>query len=376
MASPKRRAPSAADPFALLVEAYTPLVWRVACRVGLPKRDIPDLVQEVFINLHEATRRGLDITEPLTRWLSTVAYRMARNAKLLARNARELVTASGDVDLATDPTQEKHMHTLDLHALVEEVLDAMPDDLRHVLTMKDMDDMSIHDIADVMGIPVGTAYGYHAKARKMFERIWNERRAGDDAAIAPFALWTAGDLIAAERSIPEPPPGFREEIMRGLAQKLGPGVMGAAAGAAGAGAAVAATSAAKAGVSLTVGEIVVGLVLAAIVGAALYAALAPRAPSDSMLTVLPEQRAALAVSASSSSMALAPPTPSASASAAPVASGSASEDGERILLVSARRALDLGNRARALELLSRIKSPRFAAARDELREQALDDAGP
>jgi hypothetical protein len=75
-------------------------------------------------------------------------------------------------------------------------------------------------------------------------------------------------------------------------------------------------------------------------------------------------------------MALAPPTLSASASAAPVASGPASEDGERILLMNARRALDLGNRARALELLSRIKSPRFAVARDELREQALDDAGP
>jgi DNA-directed RNA polymerase specialized sigma24 family protein len=63
---PGMGAPPPPRPFADLFHAHKRFVSHLARRAGVPFGDVPDVVQKVFMALHEATvERGLDTGAPL-----------------------------------------------------------------------------------------------------------------------------------------------------------------------------------------------------------------------------------------------------------------------------------------------------------------------
>jgi RNA polymerase sigma-70 factor (ECF subfamily) len=57
-------------------------------------------------------------------------------------------------------------------ALLDSILDALPLDLRAVLVLHEIDELSTSEIAEVVGVPVGTAASRLRRAREVFaERL-------------------------------------------------------------------------------------------------------------------------------------------------------------------------------------------------------------
>lgn len=388
--SPPRR-PHAVDPFALLYRAHISLVYRAAHRAGVPDRDVPDVAQRVFISLHDAIGRGLDTSASLRGWLRKTTYHAARDHLALRRNVREMMSATGEIETVDRaPNPEERVAGIEAREHVDAVLDELPPELRMVLAMSDLDDLPMSEIAEVLEIPIGTGYTRLYAARRAFGSAWEERRAGSHAAILPFALWDARSLLAAERPIPDAPPGFDDEVWRRLIGTLGPGIAGA--GGAFAAAAATGASAAKAGV-VSVKQLAIGVVLSALAGAGLHAGLravvASRSAPDTVIAAEETRPAAAAVPATA-------PGEARSAVPAAIAAATVSTDAgaptldsaaaERLLLQRARNALDRAERAEddgarareiasALEALNRhartFRSPRFAEEREELRRQVV-----
>ncbi len=65
---------------------------------------------------------------------------------------------------------------------VRGTLELMPEPLREVLVLRELDDLSYREIADVAGVPVGTVMSRLSRARRHFADLW-ERVAGGAEAV-------------------------------------------------------------------------------------------------------------------------------------------------------------------------------------------------
>jgi RNA polymerase sigma factor (sigma-70 family) len=91
------------------------------------------------------------------------------------------------VQALTDPFDEEQ-HTKDLRAadpetlllhtdaitLIERALRNLPDRFREVLVLRELEDLSYQEMADVMGIPIGTVMSTLSRARQRLRRALND----------------------------------------------------------------------------------------------------------------------------------------------------------------------------------------------------------
>jgi RNA polymerase sigma-70 factor (ECF subfamily) len=387
MGSPSSSRSRAPDAFTLLVRAYTRLVRIAAWQAGAPEADLADVAQEVFLRLFEAMRRGLDVSTPLDGWLRRTTYTVTRDRRALARNARENVTMTGDVDVdERAPNPEARLLIDELHRLVNAILDELPVGQRDVLVMSDMGEMPMSEIAKDLKIPEGTGYSRLRTARTTFRQKLQQRQASGGLAVLPFALWEPSDLFAVARVPPSTPPGFEDEVLRRLAASPAGTAAAAAAGTAGV---------VKAGLVLTGKQIAAGIVPVLIAGAVLHAGyLAWDRPKETASvsaiasdhveargpagTAMPSATVAqVAESAADEGRRTGTASPGDDAKRA-VAAAEAVEASERTLLINARGAIERGDPQAALALLARVRSARHAPEREELRRlaRAAQDGGP
>jgi RNA polymerase sigma factor (sigma-70 family) len=63
---------------------------------------------------------------------------------------------------------------------VREMIEALPVQFREALVLREMNDLSYREIADLTGLPIGTVMSRLARARDMLRKMWLER-AGEGA---------------------------------------------------------------------------------------------------------------------------------------------------------------------------------------------------
>lgn len=154
-------------------------VWRAAKRLGAGEGSLDDVVQEVFVVVHR--RLGdFEGRSSVKTWLFGIALRVVRDHRRAVR--RRPVEPAVDVDTlqssANGPAEhaEKAEAVRVLHAL----LDQLADERREVFVMADLEQMTMPEIADALGINVNTAYARLRLARQEFEQALARHRARDE----------------------------------------------------------------------------------------------------------------------------------------------------------------------------------------------------
>jgi RNA polymerase sigma-70 factor (ECF subfamily) len=140
-------------------------------RLGVPTREIDDVVQQVFVVVHKNDGYVQGPATP-TSYLGAIAVKAASSARRRdgaqrSRDARcspELLASSG-----RDPVRllEVRRELTQLQA----ALDEMEPDLRAVLVLTELEGESCASIAASHGIAVGTVYWRAHRARKQFRQI-------------------------------------------------------------------------------------------------------------------------------------------------------------------------------------------------------------
>lgn len=157
------------DRFASLFEAHAVFIARALRRLGIPDRDVDDGLQEVFL----IARSKLDAIEPGKEraFLLGVARRRASTLRRsLDRAARRDEQPLEWVESIEDPPDSvRRTEQAHARAMLDEVLDALPLDLRTVFVLHELEEMDIPEIAALLGIPVGTGASRLRRAREKFE---------------------------------------------------------------------------------------------------------------------------------------------------------------------------------------------------------------
>jgi RNA polymerase sigma-70 factor (ECF subfamily) len=163
---------AARDPtpqFAEIVNEHLDFVWRLLRRLGLSPTDADDAAQQVFI-LAEGKRE--QITPGKERsFLYGTALRVCANVQRLLHRRRE-VSDSGLVSAASGRPLPDRLLELDrARSLLDELLSELPDELARVLLLAEMEGYTLAAIAELEGIPPGTAASRLRRARALFRDL-------------------------------------------------------------------------------------------------------------------------------------------------------------------------------------------------------------
>jgi RNA polymerase sigma-70 factor (ECF subfamily) len=149
-----------------MVAAHFAAVWRFLRRLGLSEADVDDAAQEVVL----VAARKLDQIEPdreLSFLLGT-AFRVARRVRSRDVGRAEL---DGTIEAADPaPTPEQRLNQEQECALLDQVLQTLPLDLRVVFVLFEIEERSMLEISETLGVPHGTVASRLRRARE----AWHE----------------------------------------------------------------------------------------------------------------------------------------------------------------------------------------------------------
>ncbi len=157
-------------PFEAVYREHFASIWRAVQRFGVPERDAADIAQEVFLIAY----RGFDKFEArssIKTWLFGIAYRVSLGRLRRSSARREQL---GDAELAlqasAEPGPELGLEQRELARLLEAGLASLPIEQRAVLTLFELEGFTGEQIADTLGVPLGTVRSRLRLARATFSR--------------------------------------------------------------------------------------------------------------------------------------------------------------------------------------------------------------
>ncbi|WP_434045594.1 MULTISPECIES: RNA polymerase sigma factor [Sorangium] len=167
----ERGAPSpSAERYRALVDAYFDFIWRSLRGLGVPAAAADDAAQHVFLIAHQ--KLGEIAPGRERSFLFGTAMGVAANARRAGARRRERCDDDAMAAAADDaPNPEQLMEMKQARALLDEVLNAMEDDLRVVFVLFELEGVPTEEIAAMLGLARGTVASRLRRAREEFHAI-------------------------------------------------------------------------------------------------------------------------------------------------------------------------------------------------------------
>ncbi|MCK9213428.1 MAG: RNA polymerase sigma factor RpoE [Rhodoferax sp.] len=163
--------------FELLVIKYRRRIERLIGRMVRDVNLVEDIAQETFIRAYRALHQFRGDAQFYT-WLYRIAVNTAKRFLLKLKNDPAVfygALQSNDEDdetfqrrsePSTDETPESVLAAKEIGQAVHAALEALPDDLKQALTLREIEGLSYEEIADLMNCPLGTVRSRIFRARE------------------------------------------------------------------------------------------------------------------------------------------------------------------------------------------------------------------
>jgi RNA polymerase sigma-70 factor (ECF subfamily) len=165
--------------YELLVLKYQRRIERLIGRMVRDTDLVEDIAQETFIRAYRALSQFRGEAQFYT-WLYRIAVNTAKKALVdLKRDPLvsettlrggggedEDETSSMENELTSAETPETILAAKEIAATVNSAMEALPDELRQAVTLREIDGLSYEEIAEVMNCPIGTVRSRIFRARE------------------------------------------------------------------------------------------------------------------------------------------------------------------------------------------------------------------
>jgi len=166
------------SPFEAVYRQYFDFVWSSVRRLGVPPGALDDVVQEIFIVIH-GRLHTLEKPDALRSWIYSIVRRTV-SAYHRSQRAKEIsgVAFAAEPDVRPrPPTPFDRAEQNDKIKLLFSVLSQLDEPKREILMMAELDELTAPEIAEILGIPLNTAYSRLRAARLSFEEALARRAA-------------------------------------------------------------------------------------------------------------------------------------------------------------------------------------------------------
>lgn len=160
--------------FGVLMERYEQKLLRYGRKFLSSPDNIEDIVQDVFMSAYQNIK-SFNSSRRFSPWI----YRIAHNAYVneLKKNSHMPITLP-DLDtllshtIYEDPA-ELEREQKDMKRMIEEGLEKIPLKYKEILLLRYYEDMDYKEMADVLGVPVGTVSVRLKRAREQLKKAWD-----------------------------------------------------------------------------------------------------------------------------------------------------------------------------------------------------------
>lgn len=163
--------------YELLVIKYQRRIERLVGRMVRDTDLVPDIAQETFIRAYRALGQFRGDAQFYT-WLYRIAVNTAKKAlvdlkrdPLVTESALRSVeeddeTSAVENELTSPETPETVLAAKEIAVAVNQAMEALPEELRQAVTLREIEGLSYEEIAEVMNCPIGTVRSRIFRARE------------------------------------------------------------------------------------------------------------------------------------------------------------------------------------------------------------------
>lgn len=169
--------------FQLLMQRYEPRIQGFLRKRLNDEERVEDLTQDTFLRIHRA-RESYDPSRKFSTWIHTIANNLLKNEFRNRSRRRETVFselrpetspsggASRPVEFQADVADpEQETYRSELRQAIDSAIERMDEHHRIPFVMREVDDLSYEEIAEAIGIPVGTVKSRLNRARNSFRSL-------------------------------------------------------------------------------------------------------------------------------------------------------------------------------------------------------------
>jgi RNA polymerase sigma-70 factor, ECF subfamily len=159
-----------------LVRTYSASMFHVAYRMLGDTAEASDIVQEIFLKVFRNIG-GFKGEAALKTWIFKIALSEILNRLRWWKRRRRFATVSLDDQpngngtssahalASASPTPEEVLQSKEEEGAIQEALGKLSKDHRSIIVLRDIEGFSYNEIADVLGVSVGTVKSRLARAR-------------------------------------------------------------------------------------------------------------------------------------------------------------------------------------------------------------------
>ena len=163
--------------FEMLVVKYQRRIERLIGRMVRDVDLVPDIAQETFIRAYRAIPQFRGESQFYT-WLYRIAVNTAKKAlvglkrdPVMTDSARanrdeDEETSRAENELTDGETPEAVMASKEIAAAVNSAIEALSEDLRQAITLREIEGLTYEEIAELMDCPIGTVRSRIFRARE------------------------------------------------------------------------------------------------------------------------------------------------------------------------------------------------------------------
>jgi RNA polymerase sigma-70 factor (ECF subfamily) len=167
------------DSFEVVMRRYNRRLFRAVRAILKDDAEVEDVIQEAYVSAY-AHLSDFSGRARFSTWLTRIAIHEAFG-RLRKRRRSEPLDGSSSEDeamLTPIPSPEKHASDGELRKLLERVVDTLPETFRTVFVLRAVEQLSVAETSEVLGIPEDTVKTRLHRARGLLQsRI--EEHVGD-----------------------------------------------------------------------------------------------------------------------------------------------------------------------------------------------------
>ncbi len=160
------------DSYAVLVDRYKAMVYNVAFRMVGDEDTAKDLAQESFIAAYNALG-AFRFGAKFSSWLYSIVLNKCRDH---LRLTKETVSTDDIADVKPDSgrTPEQAASAGQSRDILQQALEALPEDYREVLILKHIEELDYQEIAAITGTGIAALKVRAHRGREMLRKILEE----------------------------------------------------------------------------------------------------------------------------------------------------------------------------------------------------------
>lgn len=163
-------------PFSVIYRDYFAFVWSSARRQGVPVEAIDDVVQEVFIVIHNRLPT-LERPEALRSWIYGIVRRTVSTYHRSRRTRADRSPVPFPESTSQQSTPLDQAEHRDQVRLLWSLLDRIDSAKREVFVLAELEELTVPEIAELLELPVNTVYSRLRAARQAFNEVFARYKA-------------------------------------------------------------------------------------------------------------------------------------------------------------------------------------------------------